>query len=166
MAENKLDKLLDIEKKVLTDFGKFILADPNSILLLSKNTKFDALQLENLFTNPKAHLYADDFYKIITATKNNIEHACSTLFKIPKLNVEVKNLLPKSKQSSFANYVKRRLVDKGFTAKYIGASRERLSKLLSDPKKRPYASEVYRIAVLFEENPLHVFEELFGAKEE
>ena len=146
----------------MTPLGKYISKFGIAQKFIAANAGLTPERLSGLCNDPNDLLYADDFYLIIRAIKADLDAACREIFKTEKLGssrpTKDKDLTP------FGKYISAFLRTKKDLSEEMGISQTRISKLSTDHNKRPYAYEIYLLALAIEKKPSDVYEELYGRK--
>lgn len=116
-------------------------------------------RLSGLCNDPNDLLYADDFFAIVNAIDKDLNNACKEVFKSYKL---------KRIETEWKSDLGRFLFENAKPTKSIAEATKiksiRLSKLLNDLEKRPYAWELYAISLVLKKEPSEVFKFLYGSK--
>ncbi|MGS2761446.1 hypothetical protein [Sinomicrobium oceani] len=142
----------------MTPLGKYIKQSGIAQKKIAEAAGLTPERLNGLCNDHDDLLYGDDFYAIVKAIDNDINKACNEIFKSYKL---------KTVTNTWNSDLGRYLFKHAKPTKAITAGTKiksgRLSKLLNDAEKRPYAWELYVIALFLEKEPKEVFGFLFAA---
>lgn len=127
---------------------------------IADKTGFSSEKVSNLYTEASALLYADEFHQIIKSASLDINDACAEIFVLAKVR-KIENKW----QSKLGLFLLDHFKPQNYLQASIGLKTDRLSKILTDVNKRPYAEEVYLISKLVSITPSVVFEHLYGEGE-
>ena len=144
----------------MTPLGRYIKKSGLAQKAVAESIGLTPERLNGLCNDPDDLLYGDDFYSIVKTINGNLNQACDEVFKAYRLKVVDKEIWKSDLGIYFSKHAK--------PTKYISEatkiSSSRLSKLLNEREKRPYAWEIYLIALALEKEPSEVFEGLYGPK--
>ncbi len=141
----------------MTPLGKYIRKTGLAQKDVARIAGLTPERLSGLCNDPEDLLYADDFYAIIWAVDGDLNDACNEIFNRYKLKT-VEDIW----DSDLGKYLFNNAKPTKAISDETNIKSARLSKLLNDPDKRPYAWEIYLIALSIKKKPSQVFESLYG----
>lgn len=143
----------------LTELGKYLLSNSVNKADVYYKTGIEESRLSLLSNDLSTLLYADEFYLIAKAIGVDLNEMLSKVFKgiAPKIITRQ----PSKELTRLGNYVFSYLNTKKDFAETANIQQARFSKLLNDPGKRPYAVEIYSIALLTNNKPSELFLKLY-----
>lgn len=145
----------------LTSLGKYLFSISANKAQIHYKTNIDESRLSLLSNDPNTLLYADEFYLIARAENQDADRMCETIFKEFYLK-DVSATYQDDNLTDFGKIISPYIVTKKLVAQAINIQDSRLSKLINDKNKRPYAFEVYLIAKFVKKKPSQIFELLYG----
>lgn len=144
----------------MTPLGKFINKSRLTQKSIASSAGITQERLSGLCNDPTDLLYADEFCSIIKAMGVDFDIACTEIFKNTKL--QKRNQSKETDLSKFGKYISKYLMTKKDLSQLLGIQESRFSKLSNDKSKKPYAEELYLLALAFGKLPSEVFREFYG----
>lgn len=144
----------------MTDLGKYLLNNSVNKADIYYKTGIDESRLSLLSNDSNTLLYADDFYLIAKAINADLGLMLDTIFGNKSIGIDKKEI--SKNLTTLGQYILAFLNTKKDLAKKAKIQQSRFSKLINDSNKRPYASEIYSIAMATNNEPQELFELLYG----
>ncbi|WP_144243374.1 helix-turn-helix domain-containing protein [Sphingobacterium sp. ML3W] len=141
----------------LTPLGSFLFKNKITQKYVSDSTGFTTTKVNKLYIEKTTLLYADEFYRVIKSTTLDFDYSCEEIFKNSN-NKEFNNKWKSTLGILLFDYFK----PQNYIEDNTGIDNVRLNKLLTDPKKRPYAEELNNVAKLMGIKPSQLFEYFYG----
>lgn len=144
----------------MTDLGKYLLSNSVNKADVYYKTGIDESRLSVLSNDSNTLLYADEFYLIANAINADLGLMLESIFHDKSKSTQTKEI--SKNLTVLGKYISAFLNTKKDLAKKAKIQQSRLSKLINDHNKRPYAIEIYSIAISTNNEPQELFELLYG----
>ncbi|QEK99457.1 hypothetical protein FKG96_01145 [Olivibacter sp. LS-1] len=149
------------KEKKLTPLGQYLLRVDGFEEMILADEQITLERLDTLCTKATSLLYADEFFHIITKIDRSIDDACKVIFGDLKVADYKKEIGNSSKLSRLGNYIEQFTIEQRDIANKTGIERTRFNKLVKSDDRRPYAFEIYLLALALDKKPSEVFKALY-----